>query len=198
MRGEDVVRWWFKARKGHTLLPLSLAVFAAALYAVQDTTVLLPSIVGSPRVALSLFVPVPLLAFLMAMLESRLPAAETSGVRSTTRLDNALVIAVMAAAVLCSGAVAAVQGAAAAMTGGRNALFLTGLMLLGRAWAGQAAVMFPVGWLVTVVVVGFRGNVPHVWTVIALPVNDPFAAGASLVVFAIGLAAQIRSSRKTA
>ncbi|MER5430534.1 hypothetical protein [Streptomyces sp. NPDC002588] len=192
------MKWWFKARKGHMFLPLALALFAAGLYAVQDTTVLLPSITGSPRVALSLFVPVPVLAFLMAMLESRLPAAETSGVRSMTRLDNALVTSVMAMAVLCSLVVAALQGAAAPTTGGRNVLFLTGLMLLGRAWAGQAAVMFPVGWLVTVVVIGFRGNVPRSWTVVALPADALFPAAASLAVFAIGLAAQIRSSRKTA
>ncbi|MFD5230548.1 hypothetical protein ACFWJ5_18845 [Streptomyces qaidamensis] len=198
MQGEDVVSWWFKARKGHTLLPLALAVFVIALFAVQDATVLLPSITGSPRVALSLFVPVPLLALLMAMLESRLPAAEISGTRSMTRLDNTLVTLVMAAAVLSSAVIAALQGTAAATTGGRNAVFLTGLMLLGRAWAGSAAVMFPVGWLVTVAVVGFRGNIPRPWTVIALPADDLFAATASLVVFAIGLAAQVRSSRKTA
>ncbi|MGW3626436.1 hypothetical protein [Streptomyces sp. NPDC000880] len=190
--------WWFKARRGHTLLPLALLVFVAGLYAVQGTTVLLPSLTGSPRVALSLFVPVPLLALLMAVLESRLPAAEASGVRSVTRLDNALVTTVMAAAVLSSVLIALTQGTAAATTVGRNAVFLTGLMLLGRAWAGQAAVMIPVGWLVTVVVVGFRGNLPYSWTVIALPADSPFAAAASLVVFAIGLAAQIRSSRKTA
>ena len=92
--------WWFKARRAHTLLPLALVLFAAALYAVQDTTVLLPAITGSPRVALSLFVPVPLFAILMAMLESRLPAAESSGVRSMARFDNLLVTAVMAAAVV--------------------------------------------------------------------------------------------------
>ncbi|MET8113614.1 hypothetical protein [Streptomyces prasinus] len=192
------MRWWFKARKGHTLLPLALALFVVALYAVQDTTVLLPSITGSPRIALSLFVPVPLFALVMAMLESRLPAAETSGVRSLARLDNTLVSAVMAAALLCSVIVAGLQGTAAATTGGRNALFLTGLMLLGRAWAGQAAVMLPVGWLVTVVVIGFRGNVPRPWTVIALPADDVFAAVACLAMFALGLVAQIRSSRKTA
>ncbi|CAL9561880.1 hypothetical protein [Streptomyces sp. Tu 3180] len=193
------MRWWFKARKGHTLLPLGLAVFAVALYAMQDTTVLLPAILGRPRVALSLFVPVPLLAFLMAVLESRLPAAEASGVRSMTRLDNGLVTAIVAAAVLCSVLIASVQGTAAATTGGRNAVFLTGLMLIGRAWAGQAAVMLPVGWLVTVVLVGFHANnTPRPWTVIALPADDVFAAAASLVVFAIGLAAQVRSSRKTA
>lgn len=192
------MRWWFKARKGHTLLPLALAVFLGALYAVQDTTVLLPSIVGSPRVALSLFVPVPLLAFLMAALESRLPAAESSGVRSLARLDNSLITAVMAAAVLCGVLVAAVQGTAAATTGGRNALFLTGLMLIGRAWVGQAAVMVPVGWLVTIAVVGFRGNLPYAWTVIALPADHVFAAAASLIVFAIGLVSHTRSSRRSA
>lgn len=77
-------------------------------------------------------------------------------------------------------------------------LFLTGLMLLGRAWAGQTAVMIPVGWLVTVVLVGFRGNLPYFWTVIALPADSLFAAAVSLVAFAVGLAAQTRSSRKTA
>jgi hypothetical protein len=192
------VRWWFKARKGPLLLPLALALFVVGLYAVQDTTVLLPSVTGSPRVALSLFVPVPLVALLMAVLESRLPAAEVSGVRSVTRLDNTLLTAVLAAAVVCSALVAVLQDSAAATTGGRNALFLVGLMLLGRAWAGQAAVMFPVAWLVTVVVIGFRGNVPRSWTVIALPADNLFAAATCLVVFALGLAAQNRSSRTTA
>ncbi|MEU0333319.1 hypothetical protein [Streptomyces sp. NPDC006193] len=192
------MRWWLKARKGHTLLPLALVSFVTALYAVRDVTVLLPSITGSPQVALSLFVPVPLFAFLMAMLESRLPAAEISGVRPLTRLDNTLVTATLATAVLLSALVAGLEATAAPLTGGRNALFLTGLMLMGRAWAGQAAVMYPVAWLVTVVAIGFRGNVPRPWTVIALPADDPFAAAASLVVFALGLAAQIRSSRKTA
>lgn len=192
------MRWWFRARRGHQLLPLALVVFTAALYAVQNTTVLLPSITGAPRVALAMFVPVPLFACLMAALESRLPAAEVSGVRSLTRLDNLLVTAVVGTAVLCSALVAAAQGSAGATAGGRNAAFLVGLMLLGRAWAGQSAVMIPVGWLVTVVVVGFRGNVPHLWTVVALPADNLFAAVASLIVLAIGLAAQIRSSRKTA
>lgn len=196
--GEVVVRWWFKARRGHLLLPLAMALFAGGLYAVQDTSVLLPSLTGAPRVALSLFVPVPLLACLMAVLESRLPAAEVSGVRSVTRLDNLMVVAVAALALLCGTLVAATNGTATAVTCGRNAVFLTGLMLLGRAWAGQTAVMIPVGWLVTVVVVGFRGNIPHLWTVVALPAHNPFAAAASLIVFAVGLAAQIRSSRKTA
>ncbi|MER8028329.1 hypothetical protein ABTZ78_05045 [Streptomyces bauhiniae] len=192
------MRWWFKARRGHLLLPLAMALFAGGLYAVQDTSVLLPSLTGAPRVALSLFVPVPLLACLMAVLESRLPAAEVSGVRSVTRLDNLMVSAVAALALLCGVLVAAMNSTASAVTCGRNAVFLTGLMLLGRAWAGQTAVMIPVGWLVTVVVVGFRGNIPHLWTVVALPADNPFAAAASLILFAVGLAAQIRSSRKTA
>ncbi|MGW3950548.1 hypothetical protein ACWEKM_06205 [Streptomyces sp. NPDC004752] len=190
--------WWFKARRGHLLLPLAVLVFGAGLYAVQSNTVLLPSLTGSPRIALSLFIPVPLLAFLMAALESRLPAAEVSGVRSMTRLDNALVAVVVAAAVLCAVLIAAVQGSAQATTAGRNAVFLTGLMLLGRAWAGQTAVMVPVGWLVTVVLIGFRGNLPYLWTVIALPADSLFAAATSLAAFAVGLAAQIRSSRRTA
>ncbi|MFG3123253.1 hypothetical protein ACGFYO_14725 [Streptomyces sp. NPDC048201] len=196
--GEVVVRWWFKARRGHALLPLAMVLFAGGLYAVQDTSVLLPALTGAPRVALSLFVPVPLLACLMAVLESRLPAAEVSGVRSVTRLDNLLVVSVAALALLCGVLIATLNGTSTAVTCGRNAVFLTGLMLLGRAWAGHTAVMIPVGWLVTVVVVGFRGNVPHLWTVIALPAANLFAAAASLIVFAAGLAAQIRSSRKTA
>lgn len=190
--------WWFKARRAHILLPLALVLFAAGLCAVQDTSVVLPSLTGSPKVALSLFVPVPLLALLMAVLESRLPAAEASGVRSTARLDIALVAAVVATAVLCSVLVAAVQGTGAATTGGRNTLFLAGLMLLGRAWAGQTAVMVPVAWLVAIVLVGFRQHVPRPWNVVGLPADSLFAAAAALVVFAAGLATQIRPSRNTA
>ena len=192
------MKWWFKARRGHVLLPLALLAFGLALYGLLGTYVLLPAIFGQPRVTLSLFAPVPLLALLMAALESRLPAAEASGVRSTTRLDNALVTAVVTAAVLCSVLVCAMHGTATALTGGRNVVFLSGLMLLGRAWAGQTAVMIPVGWLVTVALAGYRANVPHLWTVIALPADNLTAAAISPVVYAVGLAAQIRSSRRTA
>lgn len=109
--------WWFKARRGHLLLPLAVIVFGVGLYTVQTNTVLLPSLTGSPRIALSLFVPIPLLALLMASLESRLPAAEVSGVRSMTRLDNMLVTVVVAVAVLCSLLIAGAQGSAQATAG---------------------------------------------------------------------------------
>jgi hypothetical protein len=198
MRGEVAVRWWFKARRGHVLLPLALVVFAAALFAVQDVTVILPALAGNTQIALSVFVPVPLLALLMAVLESRLSAAEASAVRSVNRLDNVLITAVLAAGVLCGFLVSAVQGTATAACAGRNAAFLAGLMLLGRAWAGQAAVMIPVGWLFFVSLTGFHANVPHTWTIVALPADNPFAATVSLVALAVGLAAQIRTSRKTA
>lgn len=155
------MRWWIGARRARIMVPLALAAFLLPLLAVQNTQVVLPSLIGSPRVALTLFVPVPLVACLMHALESRLPAPEDSGVRPVGRYDAALAATVCAAALCCGLLVAAVGGTQEAAVAGRDVLFLAGLMLLGRAVFGASAVLVPVAWLVLVVGIGFRGNQPR-------------------------------------
>ncbi|MFG3101650.1 hypothetical protein ACGFZL_14175 [Streptomyces sp. NPDC048182] len=190
------MRWWLGARRTRLMLPLALAAFLLPLLAVQHTRVVLPSLIGSPRVALTLFVPVPFVACLMHALESRVPAPEDSGVRPVGRYDAALVTAAATAALCCALLTAALGGTQEAAAAGRNVLFLTGLMLLGHAAFGASAVLVPVAWLVLVVGVGFRGPVPRPWTVVPHSAHDLPAALAALLVYAAGLVALVRSPRK--
>ncbi|MER6119756.1 hypothetical protein E6R60_05545 [Streptomyces sp. A0642] len=190
------MRWWIGARRAGITVPLALAVFLLPLLAVQNTEVALPGIVGTPRVALTVFVPVPLVACLMHLLESRVPAPEDSGVRPVARYDALLVTAVAAAALCCALLVAAVSDTQQAAATGRNVLFLAGLLLLGRAVFGPSAVLVPVAWLVLVVGIGFRGNVPRAWTIVPEAARDVPAAIVSLLVFAAGLTVLIFAPRK--
>lgn len=189
--------WWFKARRAATVLACALLAFFVLLCVVQNALVPLPSISGNSQVALSLFVPIPVVAALMLCLESRLTAAEISGVRAVSVLDAALVLATMTAAVSIGLAVDAVLDANPAAAAGRNTIFLTGLMLCGRAVAGERAVMFPVVWLLLVVLVGFRSTGdPRPWTVVPEPVGAVHAVIGSALVFCAGMLAHLYTSRK--
>ncbi|MFF7330927.1 hypothetical protein [Streptomyces sp. NPDC008150] len=189
--------WWFRARRAGTLLPLGLVVLGVGLYAAGGGTVLLPSFGGGmATVVLSVFVPVPLLGLLMLSLESGLPAAEATAVRSVARLDVMLVGAVLVAAVLVSGLVAAVTRSDAALVAGRDTVFLTGLMLLGRVRMGRTAVLLPVGWLMAFVLTGSRAGRPRSWNIVALPPESVLAAAAAVLMCGAGLAVQSRSPRR--
>ncbi|MFI8005726.1 hypothetical protein [Streptomyces sp. NPDC086010] len=190
------MRWWIGARRARFLVPTALAAFLIPLLAVQNIRVALPSLIGSPQIALTLFVPVPLLACLMHILESRLPAPEDSGVRPVDRYDAGLVAVLSAAALGCALLVTALGGTEDAAASGRNVLFLAGLMLLGRAAFGPAAVLVPVAWLVLVVGIGFRGNVARLWTVVPQSAHDVPAAVVSLLVFGAGVTTLIFVPRK--
>ncbi|SCF84224.1 hypothetical protein GA0115254_118876 [Streptomyces sp. Ncost-T10-10d] len=196
LHSEQHMRWWIGARRANAMMPLALAGFLLPLFAVQNVRVALPSLVGSPQVALTLFVPVPILACLMHVLESRLPAPEDSGVRPIGRYDAALVAVLAAGTLGCALLVAAWGGTQEAAASGRNVLFLAGLMLLGRAVVGPAAVLVPVAWLVLVVGIGFRGNVPRLWTVVPQSAYDVPTAVVSLLVFIAGVTALIFAPRK--
>lgn len=187
---------WGKARRVHVVLPLALGVFVLLVLLVQNTQIALPSITGRSQVALSLFVPLPLVVGLMMSLESRLPAAEASGVRPVAVLDAALTMATLVAAVILSWGAGVLFGLPQAAAAGRNALLLTGLMLCARALVGQPAVMIPVAWLILVVFVGFRGpGDPYPWAVVPEPAGAFRAAICSVLVFLAGLLIQLRTSR---
>ncbi|MGW6602190.1 hypothetical protein [Streptomyces sp. NPDC055036] len=189
--------WWIKARRAHTVLPAALTAFALLVILVQDTSIILPSTLGTSHVALSLFIPIPLTTGLMMCLESRLPAAEASGTRAVQSLDAGLAIVVMGVAVAMSVLAGALFDLPQAGTAGRNALFLTGLMLCGRTLVGQPAVMIPVAWLVIVVLIGFRNqNTPYPWTIIGEPLGKPHAAAGAILMFIAGIIIQLRTSRK--
>ncbi|MEU6513599.1 hypothetical protein [Streptomyces sp. NPDC046978] len=191
------MRWWVKARRAYVVLPLSLACFLILSAVVQDTSVMLPSITGNKQVTLSLFVPVPLLCGLMMCLESRLPAPEVSSTRVVPLMDAALVFAVLGTGLMCSILGSLFLDMPLAGATGRNACFLGGIMLLGRAIMGQPAVMLPVAWVVLVTFVGFRGpGDPYPWALVPEPGSDAIAATVATLAFLIGTLANLRSSRK--
>ncbi|ANW18898.1 hypothetical protein [Streptomyces clavuligerus] len=190
--------WWLKARRVHPVLTAAFGAFLLLLMVFRSDSVVLPSLVaGSTQVALSLFVPVPLVAGLALCLESRLPAAETTGVRPVFGLDAALAAGVAAVAVAVSALAGAVIGDTVTMAVGRNTLFLTGLMLIARARFGQPGTLLPMAWIMLVCLTGFRpGNDAYPWTVIPEPLGAPHAAAAAVLMFALGLTVQIRSARR--
>ncbi|MER6441922.1 hypothetical protein ABT275_37135 [Streptomyces sp. NPDC001185] len=189
--------FWLKTRRAFTVLPVSLGVYAVLLAFVGDVAVFLPSLVGSHQVALSLFVPISIVAGLTYSLESRIAAAEVAGTRSVVRMDISFILAVVAV----SGMVAFVIGQATTDpqtdATGRNVAFLTGLMLCGRVFVGDRAVLIPVAWTLSVVLTGFRptGD-PYPWTIIPEIASSPFAAAVAAVTLAIGLTAQPYKSRR--
>lgn len=189
--------WWIKTRRVHSILLLTLASFVILVILVQNSTVTLPSITGGSRVALSLFVPVPLVVGLMACLESRLYAPEISGVRLVSLLDLALSVATVTSAVALSVTADWLMELPQAGTAGRNTALLAGLMLCGRPLMRDAAVMIPVGWLIIVVFFGFRDSRdPYSWAIVLEPADSLHAIIAAMLTFAAGIFVQLRSARK--
>ncbi|MFF8412133.1 hypothetical protein [Streptomyces omiyaensis] len=190
--------WWLLTRRTHVFLALGTAVFLVLLLLLQDRSSALPSFGsgGSVTVRLAVFVPIPLVAALMASLDSRLRAPEISGVRRIDLRDAALVLGVVAVATVVSVAAGALVGSQVAQAAGRNVAFLTGLMLLGRALFGQGGALLPTAWVMAVVLVGFRTTAdPYPWTIVPEPVGAPHAAAGAALMLAVGVLAQIRTSR---
>lgn len=181
--------WWLRARRADVLLPLGTAGMLALALLFQDTVAALPSLTlpGSNQLALTTFAPVPLVGAVALCLDSRLDAAEMSGTRPVPLLDVGLIAVAMAAAVALSCVLGAALGSPALWTAGRNAAFLTGLLLCARPLVGRPAVMVPVAWLVAVVFLGFRAPYdPHVWAIVPETIGTPHAALVTAGVFLSG------------
>ncbi|MFI9760820.1 hypothetical protein ACIHFB_23065 [Streptomyces sp. NPDC051963] len=146
---------------------------------------MLPSLFsGAQAAVLVVFLPIPVVACFALSLESRLAAFEASAVRAVPLRDAALVVMTLLA---CLCAALAVQSDTA-MCVTRNAAFLTGLMLLTRPLARQAAVMVPVIWIALVVFLSRRPwPDPDPWTVLPEPASAPNAILAAAVALAAGL-----------
>ncbi|MEU8880968.1 hypothetical protein [Streptomyces hydrogenans] len=190
--------WWLLTRRVHVFLAIGMASFLALVLMFQDKSSALPSFgsTGSVTVRLTVFVPIPLVAALMMSLDSRLRAPEISGIRRIDLRDVAITLGTVAVAVVASYAAGAVVGSQVAQAAGRNVAFLTGLMLLGRALFGQGGALFPTAWVMAVVLVGFRTtNDPYPWTILPEPLGAPHAAAGAALMLAVGVFAQIRTSR---
>ncbi|MEU3792791.1 hypothetical protein AB0F07_23805 [Streptomyces fructofermentans] len=189
--------WWLKARRGSVMLPIAWVLYAGLLLAVQDSVVILPSVIGAADVVLSLFVPVPVLALLMYCLESRLRFAEISGVRNVGARDAALSATAAVGALLLSAAIGMLVHFPDAVAVGRNTFFLVGLMLCARPFCKDYAVMIPVTWLLSIVFLGFKKNrEPQAWAINLQSTESWVSATISLLALLAGLLVQLRTSRR--
>jgi hypothetical protein len=199
MRGARVI-WWCKVRRLH-LLAGSLAMYFALSLLTRDTVVVLPDFLspgGGAQMLLPTFFSVLPAVGLIACLESRVAAPEITGVRRIGTLDLGLSVATVVAATLLGFVVAWWSGDMQTAAGGRNSAFLVGLALAVRSVAGGPAVMAPVLWPLIVAFFGFHGRGrPYHWTVLPEPHNVWYAAVGAALAFAVGLAAQSRTARKT-
>lgn len=187
------MRWWLKARRIHTTLLTSYAVFVALVLLLQDVVADLPSFLtgGDNPVVAILMAPVPLYAALMVSLESRLPAAEDTGTRPVRLMDAGLVLTVIAAAALAGTVIGLSFASSSALAVGRNTAFLVGLTLCTRPLIGSPAVMTPVAWLLAVMLFGFDHGHPYFWSVLPRANDDPIALTAAAVSLALGLVGQM-------
>ncbi|MFD4256149.1 hypothetical protein ACFWR9_00545 [Streptomyces sp. NPDC058534] len=188
---------WLKARRAPTVLTATFLLFAVLTILIGDVVVVLPSLVGGTQTALSLFVPIPLVAGLTLCLGSGLAAAEAPAVRNVALRDAALVGVTMLSALAVGQLAHQFMQVPPADTIGRNTLFLTGLMLCSRILSQGAAALVPTAWTITVVMVGFRSTGDaHPWTVIAEPVGALHATVGATLMLAGGIFAQLYTSRK--
>ncbi|MET8130215.1 hypothetical protein ABZV67_45340 [Streptomyces sp. NPDC005065] len=193
---------WVRCRRATTTLPAGCAAAFALAVLLGGTAVPLPALTlgGSASVQLSQFVPVLLAGILAFCLDTRVPAAEASGIRKIRRLDAALVLGVVALLEL-AGALTALAldepFTHPLWTLGRNTACAAGLLLLVRPWLDRAAVMVPVAMVFGVVLFGFRRPTdPYPWGFVLEPATSPLAASACAVIAAAGLATHVLAAKK--
>jgi hypothetical protein len=189
---------WFRARRAGVFLPLGVTSVALLALVFQDTSAPLPSITLSSggEIAITTFAPLPLVVALALCLDARLPAAEDSGTRPIVLLDLAMIGTALTATVAVSSGLGALLGSPAVWTVGRNTVFFTGLMLCARPLVGQPAVMVPVAWVATTVLVGAReSGDPYFWAIVPEPLGAVHAAAVTAAVFLAGVVAQLRTGR---
>ncbi|MFJ4922011.1 hypothetical protein [Streptomyces sp. NPDC088725] len=182
------MRLWLKTRR-ISVLAATLVAYAALTATAGDTLVDLPSLGSDSARPLVLFAPLLACAGLALTLDSRLPAAESSGSRPVARLDQALVLTTVLTTVAVAYAVTVLLDTQSANIAGRNTAFLVGLMLCARRIAGhQVAAVVPVAWVITMMLIGNTGGngQAHPWTVILMPPDHTLAALAATAMLALG------------
>lgn len=188
------MRWWIKTRRVATLVAAGAALSTLLGALVGGRQLVLPSLFsGAQAAVLVVFLPIPVVACLALSLESRLTAFEASSVRTVPVLDAALVLTTLASCLLVSWAFQSSTAVCVA----RNAAFLTGLMLLTRPLARQAAVMVPVIWIALVVFLSKRPwPDPDPWTVLPEPASAPHALLAAAAALTAGLLIHLRARQE--
>jgi hypothetical protein len=189
-----LMRWWLKTRRTFTVLTTLTVVSMGLTVWIGGEYVLLPSFFSnSQQAVLTVFLPVPVVAALALSLDSRLAAFETAAVRHMPTRDALLVMAVSMGCLILAGVFWSATGVSVA----RNVGFLTGLMLVARPWARQAAVVFPIIWIALVVFFSHRPYPdPDPWTVLPEPASATHAAAAALVALTAGLTVLLRARQE--
>ncbi|MGI5436663.1 hypothetical protein ACQEV4_04090 [Streptomyces shenzhenensis] len=189
-----LMRWWLKTRRTFTVLTALTVVSMVLTVWIGGEYVLLPSFFSnSQQAVLTVFLPVPVVAALSLSLDSRLAAFETTAVRFVPARDAVLVLAVPVGCLFLAGAFWSATGVSVA----RNVAFLTGLMLMARPWARQAAVMIPITWIALVVFFSHRPYPdPDPWTVLPEPASATHATAAALLTLAAGLTVLLRARQE--
>ncbi|MGC3000679.1 hypothetical protein ACPF8X_20550 [Streptomyces sp. G35A] len=189
---------WLKVRRVQAVLGPALAAFTVMVAASHDQYVQLPSLLsaGGNRVFLLQLVPLILTSTLAHSLAQAVIEVEATAQRNIRALDAALITAVVAVAVLVCLAIGALTGSQEATMAGRNTMFLTGLMLLGRTVREQAATALPVGWVFAVMFVGYRDfHRPWPWAVTLHPADFLPTTGFCLLIFVGGVILHTRAHR---
>ncbi|MDX3098724.1 hypothetical protein PV703_24260 [Streptomyces sp. ME01-24h] len=194
--------FWIRCRRATTTLPAGCAAAFVLALLLGGSAVPLPALTlgGTATVQLNQFVPVLVAAVLALCLDTRIPAAEASGIRKIRRLDAALVLGVVALLEL-AGALTALAfdepSTHPLWTLGRNTACAAGLLLLARPWLRGAAVMVPVAMVFGVVLFGYRQPTdPYPWGFVLEPATSPFAASACIVIAAAGVATHVLAAKK--
>ncbi|MFF5143627.1 hypothetical protein ACFY6U_28490 [Streptomyces sp. NPDC013157] len=189
-----LMRWWLKARRALTVLTGLIVLSMGLTVWIGGEYVLLPSLFSnSQQAVLTVFLPIPVVAALSLSLDSGLAAVEAAAVRCVPARDVLLVLAATAACLLLAGVFRSAAGVSVA----RNAAFLTGLMLLARPWARQAAVTVPLAWIALVVFFSHRPYPdPDPWTVLPEPAASVHAAVAAVAVLTAGLTVLLRARQE--
>ncbi|MFJ6659827.1 hypothetical protein ACIQNG_26250 [Streptomyces sp. NPDC091377] len=189
---------WLKVRRAQAVLVPALVTFIVIVAVAHDQYVQLPSLLsaGGNRIFLLQLVPLVVTSALAHSLAQAVTDVEATARRNIRALDTALVVAVITAAVLACLMVGALTGSQEATMAGRNAAFLTGLMLLGRTVREQAATALPVAWVFAVMFVGYRDfDRPWPWAVTLHPGDFLPTSGFCILILAAGLALHTRAHR---
>ncbi|MFF7737402.1 hypothetical protein [Streptomyces sp. NPDC007984] len=189
---------WLKVRRVQAVILPAIAAFILITVVAHDQYVRLPSLLsaGGNRLFLLQLVPLILTSTLAHSLAQAVPEIETTARRNIRAMDMTLIATVVTAAVLACLAIGALTGSQEVTMAGRNAMFLTGLMLLGRTVSEQAATALPVGWVFAVMFVGYRDfHRPWPWAVTLHPADFLPTFGFCLLVLAGGLILHTRPHR---
>lgn len=189
---------WLKVRRVQAVLIPALAAFAVVVAVAHDQYIQLPSLLSASgnQVFLMQLAPLIITSALVHSLSQGAPEIEATAKRNTRVLDAVLVTALVAVAALASLVAGTLAGSQEATMAGRNTLFLTGLMLLARAVHEPAASAVPVGWVFTVMFLGYRDfHRPWPWAVTLHPADFLPTFGLCLLVFSAGLTFHVRARR---